>query len=53
MYKYGLLVYKPRVFVLVITTVFFTYSSIIPHKTLAYTAETIQVLYFDFTKAIV
>ena len=28
-------------------------SSTIPHKTPAYTAETIQVLYFDFTKATV
>ena len=30
-----------------------TCSFTIPHKTLAYTAETIQVLYFDFTKATV
>ena len=30
-----------------------TCSSTIPHKTPAYTAETIQVLYFDFTKATV
>ena len=54
-YKYRLLVYKSRVFHPGIykKNSSSTYSSTIPHKTSAHTAETIQVLYFDFIKATV
>ena len=52
MYKYRLLVYNPG-FLSWYNNSSSTCSSTIPHKTPAYTAETTQVLYFDFTKATV
>ena len=52
MYKYRLLVYNPG-FLSWYNNSSSTCSFTIPHKTPAFTAEIIQVLYFDFTKATV